>query len=359
MLLSSNKSFPIWILVAIALQNGCHLKGVYKYHRYERPKDRWDFKVWDLRTPISSSSPASLFQQHVTNLKIKIFGQTTRRQWDNNNNNRNKNITSFDSFDTFEPFSNETIRVGVSIINADEPDDEPYRYKNHLHQPLSKKNSPFRIYFHIVCGSVPIFAGAANLLDFMRTSSRTGITTRTHRVLGNLFFVFGLVTAISGTVLAPNMRFSHYKPVLCTCVALLGVATGACILFSVKFLRRAIRIRKNTADFDSASTSLLYKAHILGHRVWALRSWLLMEFFLLWARILMGMNFYLTGHKHSFVIGGIAALLTVPFMLEWTVRWHLRRTSEGFKYRILGPLPWASNEDLITLKTSTDPKKID
>jgi len=155
------------------------------------------------------------------------------------------------------------------------------------------------------------------------------------------------------------MQFSHFKPVLCTCVALLGVATGACILISIKFLRRAIRIRKNTADFDSTSTPFLYKAHILGHRVWALRSWLLMEFFLLWARILMGMNFYLTGHKHSFVIGGIAALLTVPFMLEWTVRWHLRRTSEGFKYRILGPLPWASNEDLLALETSTDPKKID
>jgi len=352
MLFSSNKSVPIWILVAIALHNGCHLKGVYKYQRYERPKDRWDFKVFDLRTPIRSSSRASLVQQHVINLKIKLFGQTTGRR-------RNNNTTSFDSFDTFEQFSNETSRVGVSIINTDESDDEPYLYKNRLHQPLSKKNSPFRIYFHVVCGSVPIFTGAANLLDFMRTNSRTGTTTRTHRVLGNLFFVFGLLTAISGTVMAPNMQFSHFKPVMCTCVALLGVATGTCILFSIQFLRQAIRIRKNTVDFDPAIKPSLYKANILGHRVWALRSWLLMEFFLLWARALMGMNFYLTGHKYSFVFGGITALLTVPFLLEWAVFLHLRRTGEEFKYRILGPLPRASNDDLLTLETSTDPKKID
>lgn len=132
MLFSSNKSVPIWILVAIALHNGCHLKGVYKYQRYERPKDRWDFKVFDLRTPIRSSSRASLVQQHVINLKIKFFGQTTGQRWNNN-------TTSFDSFDAFEQFSNETSRVGVSIINTDESDDEPYLYNNRLHQPLSKK----------------------------------------------------------------------------------------------------------------------------------------------------------------------------------------------------------------------------
>ena len=76
----------------------------------------------------------------------------------------------------------------------------------------------------------------------------------------------------------------------------------------------------------------------------------------------MGMNFVLTGHKYSFVIGGITSLVTVPFMLEWTVKWHLTRTHEGRKYRLLGPLPWTSNDELIRLETpipQADPKKID
>jgi len=78
--------------------------------------------------------------------------------------------------------------------------------------------------------------------------------------------------------------------------------------------------------------------------------------------VLMGMHFLLTGHKHSFVMGGIAALVTIPFLLEWIIQWHLTRTHEGEKYRLLGPLPWASNDDLLCLETPTpraDLKKID
>lgn len=83
----------------------------------------------------------------------------------------------------------------------------------------------------------------------------------------------------------------------------------------------------------------------------------------------MGINFLLTGHKYSFMIGGITALITVPFLLEWVVWWHLTRTHEGYKYRIMGPLPWTSKDDLLRLETAssmsavtesfTDQKKID
>lgn len=336
---SSNKSIPIWILVAIALHNSWHLKGIFKYHRYERPADRWDFKVWDLRTPIRVASEDSLVYQHYTHLQWKLFGQIPTKHND---------VVATTSIPSFDPFRNETKHTEDLILDTDESNDAPYLYNNHLHQPLSKKNSPFKIFFHVICGSVPIFTGAANLLDFMRT--KNGATTKTHRWLGRLFFVFGLITAITGTILAPNMRFSHFKPVMCTCVAGLGIATGASSIFSMQFLRQAIRLRKATKDFDQNNKPTLYKAHILGHRVWALRSWLLMEFFLLWARALMVVNFYLTGNKYSFVIGGIAALLSVPFLLEWTVLWHLRRTGEGSKYRLLGPLPWASTADLLALE---------
>ena len=75
----------------------------------------------------------------------------------------------------------------------------------------------------------------------------------------------------------------------------------------------------------------------------------------------MGMHFLLTGNKHSFVIGGMASLVTIPFLLEWTIHWHLIRTHEGEKYRLLGPLPWTSNDELLRLETPTpraDSKKI-
>lgn len=232
--------------------------------------------------------------------------------------------------------------------DEDEDTDAPYIYENYLHQPFSKKNSPWKIYFHVICGSVPIFTGAANLLDFMRTT-KSGSTSITHRFMGYLFFIFGLITAIQGTLLAPNMKFSHYRTTLCTCVAMLGVATTVCILFSIQFLRTAISIRKDYGNINTKQQTLR-RANILGHRVWAFRAWLLMEFFILWARLLMGMNFFLTCHKYSFVIGGITSLVTVPFMLEWTVKWHLTRTHEGEKYSLLGPLPWTSNHELLRLE---------
>mmetsp|Transcript_40507 Transcript_40507/g.45179 ORF Transcript_40507/g.45179 Transcript_40507/m.45179 type:complete len:183 (-) Transcript_40507:76-624(-) len=160
----SNKSFPIGLLLYIALHNVWHLKGVYKYHKYERPKDRWDFRVWDLRTPIrhtSSTNPASAVLELFTTVKVTLFGQT--RQGEQTNNKFGLNHTTMMILDTFEPINNK---------EGDDTDtDAPYLYQNYLHQPLSKKNSPGKIYFHVICGSVPIFTGAANLLDFMRTTN--------------------------------------------------------------------------------------------------------------------------------------------------------------------------------------------
>ena len=358
MIFSSNKSLPIWLLLAVVMHNTWHLKGVYKYHKYERPSDRWDFKVWDYPTSIRMSDPASFASQHLTSVKFALFGKI-RRQEQTKEYGFNHTI-----LDTFEPINkepNHTIATNSnseSNSNKDEDTDSTYIHDKYLHQPFSEKNSPWKIYFHVICGSVPIFTGAANLLDFMRTT-RSGSATITHRYMGYLFFVFGLITAIQGTILAPNMKFSHYRTILCTCVALLGVATATCIVFSIQFLRTAIFIRKDNVDTKQQT---LRRANIVGHRVWAFRAWLLMEFFILWARVLMGMNFLLTGNKYSFVIGGITSLVTVPFMLEWAVKWHLTRTHEGKKYRLLGPLPWASNDELIRLETpipEADPKKID
>lgn len=365
MLFCSNKSIPIGLLLTIAMLNAWHLKGVYKYHKHERPLDRWDFKVWDLRSPIRVPDPAGLASQHWTAATTALLGWARRNESDHKDGwgaNQTTTTTNMRANALDEPISNSNNNSNKDDDEA-ATDDAPYLYKNYLHQPLSKKNSPRKIYAHVICGSVPIFTGAANLLDFLRTTPATsasaGAASTTHRIHGYLFFVFGMITAVQGTILAPHMRFSHCRTVLCTCVALLGIATAACIAGSVHFLRAAIAIRKHTthdADDADAEQQVLRRAMIVGHRVWALRAWLLMEFFLLWARVLMGAHFFVTGHKHSFVIGGIAALVTVPVLLEWGVRWHLVRTNEGDKYRLLGPLPWASHDELRRLeRTSSFP----
>jgi len=319
MKISNNKSIPAGLLLAIVLHNLMHLKGVYIYHRYERPAGRWDFKVLNV--------PTLMRRENVAKIREALFGEAKKDHYH------------------YQPHPNRTDQTvwEEQDKNNDEP---PYVINNYLHQPLHKKQNPWKIYAHIVCGTVPILTGALNLVDILRTSNgnkKDPLTSvsRTHKVFGYLFFVFGFITGIQGMILAPRMQFSHYRTILCSCVALLGAATAVTIVFSAIFLRRLIQLPKD-------NHAQRY-TNILGHRVWALRAWLLMEFFLLWGRVLMGMCFLLTGSTWSFVVGGIAALLTVP-LLEFSVCWHLKRTGEGDSYSVLGPLPWKTTAPVVSKK---------
>jgi uncharacterized membrane protein YozB (DUF420 family) len=193
----------------------------------------------------------------------------------------------------------------------------PYIYDGYLHQPFSKKTSPFSIYFHVLCGCVPSFVGIWQLIDRFR--GPISKVNDSHRKLGWLFFAFAFISAVQGCMLAPKMQISHWGITLRTLIVLLGIFEMVCIGISVW----AVRAKEITV-----------------HRTWALRAWLAMQFFICYARLLIGVGFILTGgYQYSFALFSGVAITTTPILFELIVYWYMVRENIGDQYHILGPLP--------------------
>jgi len=254
-------SLPYWFLWGIALYDAWHIIDVFRYHYYERPVDRWDFRVF--------------FVARTSNVE---------------------NISS-------------------GRGNGDFP---PYSVGGYLHQPFSNARSKLGIYSHVATAAFPSFIGAVQLTDKFRGGETRETVSASHRYLGFVFFTLGTLTSIQGIAMAPTMQWSHFRRLLTFSVVLLGGLTIWSIGLSVYFIR--------------------FRGDVTGHRSWALRSWLLMEFFVMYARLVMGVMYVVSdGFVYSFAYGGCLAVATTPILLELIVSWHMSRA--GKEYLIFGPLP--------------------
>ena len=213
-------------------------------------------------------------------------------------------------------------------------DNPPYIYDNKLYQPFSKKQQPWLIYFHVAAGIIPSALGAWQLWDFARKKS-----IKTHRFVGYIWVITGMVTAIQGSFMSKNMTFSHNNDILRVAVFLLGVATG----ISTGLLYYYIALVKEGPQ-------------VQFHRQWAMRAWLFMQFFIIWARLCMGIFFIFFSNPYSFVIGGWFSLITTLPLMEYFVYLALKRSGKEKYYRVLGPWPCA--EKLQDDKEENKKKKV-
>lgn len=212
-------------------------------------------------------------------------------------------------------------RVFHSTSLTSPPDVKPYINNGYLHQPFNKeKTPPWLIYLHVLCGTIPSVGGCVLLWSGPDKLSRA-----THRLAGTAWMVFTLMSAAQGCYMSWNMLFSHTNFVLQLIVFLFGLIVATCAVLGWYY------IKKDTRD-------------VIAHRAWVMRGWGMMQFFITWARLAMGIVFVVSGSQYSFVIGAWIAIITTPFLLEGFVLWSLQSTDHGDAYRFFGPIPGVHSE---------------